>query len=67
MVKLKRSENPEQFSLLTSLDYGDRSKWKQRVDSRYSTLGFSHQGDRHTTVVNLGVGKCAMLNLYLNE
>ncbi|MEO0834920.1 MAG: carboxypeptidase-like regulatory domain-containing protein [Cyanobacteria bacterium J06642_3] len=50
---LKRGENKQQFSLLTSLDYGDRQGWKQIVDSRYSIWGFSHQGDRDATFSRL--------------
>ena len=42
-----------QFSLLTSLDYGDRQKLSQRVDARYSAFGFAHQGDRDATFSRL--------------
>lgn len=43
----------QQFSLLTSLDYGDRQKLSQRINARYSAFGFAHQGDRDATFSRL--------------
>ena len=50
---LGKSNHRQQFSLLTSLNYGDRQGFSQRIDSRYSAFGFAHQGDRHATFSRL--------------
>lgn len=50
---LGEGKNKQQFSLLTSMDYGDRQGLNQRIDTRFNTLQFSHQGDRDATFSRL--------------
>lgn len=42
-----------QFSLLTSIDYGDRQGLSQRIDTKFNNLQLSHQGDRSATFSRL--------------
>ena len=50
---LGTGKNKQQFSLLTSIDYGDRQSLSQRIDTRFNSLQFSHQGDRDATFSRL--------------
>lgn len=50
---LGKGKNKQQFSLLTSLDYGDRQGLKQRINTRFNALQLSHQGDRDATFSRL--------------
>ena len=47
------SKKKQQFSLLSSIDYGDRQGLSQRINARFNTLQFSHQGDRDATFSRL--------------
>ena len=47
------SNKKQQFSLLTSIDYGDRQGLKQRIDTKFNALQLSHQGDRNATFSRL--------------